>query len=183
MTMDTIKEKQIVKHYKEIPPAEVIRFGNDFVDEFFLDKNSKDIPINALRVIFNIVSTLRNEQFQEQNQSHQLKLFEDEFTSEHNSYAVMKIKNSLITRSSTVLKDTYKFLESFKKDWYDFTTSDGRNIKALGGLISNVFYEENGYTSFLIRGYWIKKLVQIPTSGKCNYKSNIKFYYIKDVCG
>lgn len=67
MTMDTIKEKQIVKHYKEIPPVEIIRFGNDFVDEFFLDKNSKDIPINVLRVIFNIVSTLRNEQFQEQN--------------------------------------------------------------------------------------------------------------------
>lgn len=94
----------------------------------------------------------------------------------------MKIKNSLITRSSTVLKDTYKFLESFKKDWYDFTTSDGRNIKALGGLISNIFYEENGYTFFLISSYWIKKLVQIPTSGKYNYKINIKFYYIKDVC-
>lgn len=149
----------------------------------FLDKNSKDIPINAFRVIFNIVSTLRNEQFQEQNQPHQLKLFEDEFTSEHNSYAVMKIKNSLITSNSKVLKDTYDFLELFKRGWYDFTTSDGRNIKALGGLISNVFYEENGYTSFLISSYWIKKLVQIPTSGKCNYKSNIKFYYIKDVCG
>lgn len=157
------KEYIIKKRYKDLPPAEIIRFGNDFVDEFFLNEQAKEIPINALRVIFNMVSTLRNEQFQEQNQPQQLKLFEDEFTSEHNTYAVMKIKNSLITSNTKVLKDTYKFLENYLKDWYSFTTSDGRKIQALGGLISNVYYEENGYTSFLVSSYWVKKLIHIPT--------------------
>lgn len=156
------KEYIVKKKYRELSPAERLRFGNEFVDEFFLNKEAKEIPINALRVIFNIVSTLRNEQFQQQNQPQQLKLFEEEFASEHNTYASMKIKNSLITTNSNVLKDTYKFLESFKKDWYSFITSDGRKIQALGGLISNVFYEENGYTSFLISSYWLKKLIQIP---------------------
>lgn len=156
------KEYKIKKSYKELPPTEILRFGNEFVDEFLLNEQGVEIPINAMRVIFNIVATLRNEQFQAEKQPQQLKLFEEEFASEHNSYAVMKIKNSLITRDSNLLKDTYNFLELFKRGWYDFTTSDGRKVKALGGLISNVFYEENGYTSFLISGYWIKKIIHIP---------------------
>lgn len=156
------KEYKIKKAYKEIAPAEIVRFGNEFVDEFFLDEKSKELPINALKIIFNVISTLRNEQFQEQKQPRQLQLFEEEFTSEANTYAVMKIKNSLITRNGNELKKAYDFLELFKRDWYSFTTSDGRKIQALGGLISNVHYEENGYTTFLINSYWVKKLIQIP---------------------
>lgn len=156
------KEYIIKKKYQELPPAEILRFGNEFIDELFLNKNSKEISINTLRIIFNIVSTLRNEQFQEQNQPQQLKLFEDEFTSEHNSYAVMKIKNSLITRNGAELKKSYEKLENLGKGWHKFITSDGRTIQAYGGVISNMFYEENGYTSFMINSYWIKKLIQIP---------------------
>ena len=156
------KNYVIKKKYKELPPSEILRFGNEFVDEFLLDEDTTDIPINALKVIFNLVSILRNEQLQKKKQPQQLKLFEEEFASEHNTYAQMKIKNSLITRNSEVLKATYKYLTQLKYDWYEFTTSDGRKIKALGGLISNVFYEENGYTSFLVSSYWIKKLIHLP---------------------
>ncbi|MDY3538172.1 hypothetical protein PG275_09185 [Riemerella anatipestifer] len=156
-------EKKIKKEYKETSPSEILRFGNNFIDEFLLDNDAIEIPINALKIIFNVVSTLRNEQFQSNTQPQQLKLFEDEFASEHNSYAVMKVKNSLITSNSKVLKDTYKFLENYKKDWYEFITSEGKKVKALGGLISNVFYEENGYTTFLISSYWLKKIIDIPT--------------------
>ena len=157
------KEYIVKKRYQELSPAEVLRFGNKFVDEFFLNDQAKEIPINALRVIFNMVSTLRNEQFQAEKQPQQLKLFEEEFTSEHNSYAVMKIKNSLITRNGTELKKAYDFLELFQRGWYSFITSDGRKVQALGGLISNVFYEENGYTSFLVSSYWVQRLIHIPT--------------------
>lgn len=155
-------DKNIIKSYKDLPPAEVLRFGNEFVTEFFFDEKSPEIPINAMKIIFNIVSILRNEQFQEKNQPEQLTLFEEEFASEHNSYAQMKIRNSLITSNTIILKQAYKYLSQYKYDWYDFETSDGRKIKALGGLISNVFYEENGYTTFLISSYWIKKLIHIP---------------------
>ena len=38
-----------------------IRIGNRFVDDFiFDDSEAADIPINALRVIFNIISIIRN---------------------------------------------------------------------------------------------------------------------------
>jgi len=63
---DTLKEYIVKKRYQELSPAEVLRFGNEFVDEFFLNDQAKEIPINALRVIFNMVSTLRNEHFYQQ---------------------------------------------------------------------------------------------------------------------
>ena len=41
---------------------EKIRLGNFFVDDFiFDDYQAADIPINALRVIFNIISIISNE--------------------------------------------------------------------------------------------------------------------------
>lgn len=48
------------KNVDKVP--EKIRFGNQFVDDFiFEDHQAADIPINALRVIFNIDSDYRNE--------------------------------------------------------------------------------------------------------------------------
>ncbi|MRM84290.1 hypothetical protein [Riemerella anatipestifer] len=161
-------EKKIKKVYKEIKPSEIVRLSNNFVDEFLFDKGI-EIPINALRIIFNIASMLRNEQFQADKAPTQLKLFEDTFSSEHNTYAQMKIKNSLISSNGYHVKKAYEFLENFKKDWYKFTTSDGRKISAYGGLISNVFNEEKGYTHFLISSYWVEKLVHIPSYNETLY--------------
>lgn len=57
-------EKRIVrKSYKNLTQTEIIRLGNSFVDDFlFEDNKAVDIPINALRAIFNIAADLRNEQ-------------------------------------------------------------------------------------------------------------------------
>lgn len=162
---------KIAKVYKELPaPVDFIRFGNEFVDEFLSGKEATKLTINALKIVFNIVSQLRNEQFQEKNQPQQLKLFEEEFASEHNSYSEIKIRNSVITRDSELLKKAYEFLESYKKGWYNFTTSEGKNVQAYGGLISNIFYQESGYTSFLISSYWIKRLIQIDSYNKTLYR-------------
>ena len=52
-----------------------IRIGNRFVDDFiFDDSEAADIPINALRVIFNIISIISNEQFRPQDRPKQLSL-------------------------------------------------------------------------------------------------------------
>ena len=41
-----------------------IRLGNHFVDDFIFEGHeAEDIPINALRVIFNIFSIISNDQF------------------------------------------------------------------------------------------------------------------------
>ena len=74
-------EKRIVrKSYKNLTQTEIIRLGNSFVDDFlFEDNKAVDIPINALRAIFNIAADLRNEQLRPQDRPIQMSLFEVEF--------------------------------------------------------------------------------------------------------
>ena len=74
-------EKRIArKSYKNLIQTEIIRLGNSFVDDFlFEDNKAVDIPINALRAIFNIAADLRNEQLRPQDRPMQLSLFEVEF--------------------------------------------------------------------------------------------------------
>jgi hypothetical protein len=71
-----------------------IRLGNHFVDDFiFEDHQAADIPINALRVIFNIISIISNEQFRPEDRPKQLSLFDEEFETENNIFASIKIRN------------------------------------------------------------------------------------------
>jgi len=144
---------------------ERIRLGNAFVDDFiFEDQAAADIPINALRVIFNIVSMISTEQFRPEDRPHQLSLFEEEFETDHNIFASLKIRNSKISPSGSTKQviDAYEFLAKFKMAWYKSVNAKGKEIKTFGGLISTPSYDQRGYTRFLISSYWLKKLMVIP---------------------
>lgn len=144
---------------------ERIRLGNGFVDDFiFEDQEAADIPINALRVIFNIIATISSEQFRPEDRPQQLSLFDEEFETDNNVFAVMKIKNHKISPSGSTRQviDAYEFLARFRMGWYRSVNSRGKEIRTFGGLISTPSYEHRGYTSFLISGYWLKKLMVIP---------------------
>ncbi len=142
-----------------------IRLGNHFVDDFiFEDHEASDIPINALRVIFNIISIISNEQFRPEDRPKQLSLFDEEFETENNVFASMKIRNNKISPSGSTKQviDAYEFLTKFKMTWYKSLNSKGKEIKTFGGLISTPSYDKRGYTTFLISSYWLKKLIVIP---------------------
>lgn len=144
---------------------ERIRLGNHFVDDFiFEDHEAADIPINALRVIFNIISIISSEQFRPEDRPKQLSLFDDEFEIENNIFAMMKIRNNKISPSGSTKQvvDAYEFLTRFKMSWYRSVNSKGKEIKTFGGLISTPSYDHRGYTTFLISSYWLKKLMVIP---------------------
>lgn len=144
---------------------EKIRLGNLFVEDFiFEEPEATDIPINALRVIFNIVSTISNEQFRPEDRPKKLSLFDEEFETENNIFASIKIRNSKISPSGSTKQvvDAYEFLTKFKMSWYKSINSKGREIKTFGGLISTPSYDKRGYTTFLISSYWLKKLLVIP---------------------
>ena len=146
-----------------------IRLGNHFVDDFiFDDQQAADIPINALRVIFNIVAIIGNEQFRPEDRPKQLSLFDEEFETENNIFASIKIRNSKISPSGSTKQvvDAYEFLAKFKMGWYKSLNSKGKEIKTFGGLISTPTYDQRGFTTFLISSYWLKKLLVIP---KYNY--------------
>ena len=121
-----------------------IRLGNHFVDDFiFDDSEAADIPINALRVIFNLISIIGNEQFRPQDRPKQLSLFDEEFETENNIFASIKIKNSKISPSGSTKQviDAYEFLTKFKMSWYKSVNSKGKEIKTFGGLISTPSYD------------------------------------------
>lgn len=157
----------IRKHYENKNEAtpDRIRLGNHFVDDFILeDHEAADIPINALRVIFNIISIISNEQFRPEDRPKQLSLFDEEFETENNIFASLKIRNSKISPSgsSKQVIDAYEYLAKFKMGWYKSVNAKGKEIKTFGGLISTPSYDHRGYTTFLISSYWLKKLLVIP---------------------
>lgn len=146
-----------------------IRISNDFVDNFlFEDKRFVDIPITALRILANIISIVRDEQFRPEDRPTQLSLFEDDFETEHNTFARIKIRNTEISpsRSYKQIAKAYEFLTKFRMDWYSSKNSQGRLIKTYGGLISTPTKDERGYTVFLISSYWLKKLIVLPQYNK-----------------
>lgn len=144
---------------------EQIRLGNNFVDDFiFEDSEAADIPINALRVIFNIINIISNEQFRPEDRPRQLSLFDEEFETDNNVFACIKIRNNKISPSGSTKQvvEAYEFLTKFRMSWYKSTNSKGKEIKTFGGLITSPSYDERGYTTFLISSYWLKKLMVIP---------------------
>lgn len=144
---------------------ERIRLGNHFVDDFiFDDAEAADIPINALRVIFNLISIISSEQFRPEDRPKQLSLFNEEFETGNNTFASVKIQNSKISPSGSTKQviTAYEFLAKFKMGWYKSLNSQGKEIKTFGGLISTPSYDKRGYTTFLVSSYWLKKLLVIP---------------------
>ncbi|WP_027384905.1 hypothetical protein [Epilithonimonas caeni] len=158
-------QKIIRKSFENENNLDRIRFGNDFVGDFLFENHQMtDIPITALRVIFNIIAIINNEQFRPEDRPRQLSLFEEEFETENNTFVSMKIKNSKISPSGSTKQviDAYEFLAKFRMGWYKSINSKGKEIRTFGGLISTPSYDLRGYTSFLISGYWLKKLIVIP---------------------
>lgn len=152
----------IAKSFDKDKDAEWIRLPNDFVNIFlFEDKRMVDIPITALRIIANVISIIRDHQFQPQDRPFQLSLFEDNFEIENNMFAHFSLKNAKISpsRSHKQIILAYEFLTKYKMAWYESINSQGKIIKTYGGFISLPSYENRGSTSFLVSSYWLKKII------------------------
>ena len=98
-----------------------LRLGNHFVDDFiFDDQQAADIPINALRVIFNIVAIIGNEQFRPEDRPKQLSLFDEEFESGEknmNEYTEELLKEEInnTRKNSNTIKEYKKWKQENKK--------------------------------------------------------------------
>lgn len=150
---------------KNVIIPERIRLGNNFVDDFIFDgSEAADIPINALRVIFNLISIISSDQFRPEDRPKQLSLFDEEFETDNNIFASFKIRNSKISPSGSTRQviNAYEYLARYKMGWYRSLNSQGKEIKTFGGLISTPSYDKRGYTTFLVSSYWLKKLLVIP---------------------
>ncbi len=165
---------------KDSISSDWVRFPNEFFNDFLIEDDSFiDVPINALRVIFNIISIVSNEQFRPEDRPRQLSLFEDEFETDNNIFAQLTIKNDKISpsRSTNQIVKAFEFLVKYKMDWYVSENSKGDKIKTYGGLISHPSYSERGKTSFLISSFWLKKIFVIS---EYNYVLYNLVYNIKN---
>lgn len=163
---------KVKKEFNSLPKGEIVRFSNEFTNEFFLDKNNEmlDVPIDAIRIVFKIASDLRNSQFQNDNTT-QLSLFDNEFLNEHNTFATFTINlNDISLNKNTArVKKALEFLVDFKKAWYKTKNSEGKEVKSYGGLITSPSYTK-GSTSFLVSSYWLSKLSYINQYNKSLFR-------------
>lgn len=181
----------IVKYIKQKKLSPFIKIGNNFMKDFLFDENENaiDIQITSLRIIFliyNSFSSANNANlflFQPSREPRQLKLFEDEFETEHNQYIKLTLKNSDIIQDQNRkhLESAFEFLTDFKKQWYESENSEGKKIRSYGGLIHMPTYEEKGYSSFLISSYWLRKILMIDTYELFLLKTAFKISSSKDI--
>lgn len=184
-------EYHIVKSVKQKKNTPIIKIGNDFVKDFFIDKDGKyiDIKITPMRIIFLIYNTFASSNdadlylFQSKEEPRQLKLFEDNFLTEHNQYIRISLKNTEIIsdQNRKSLEDAIEFLTKYRQEWHTSYNSEGKKIRSFGGLITAPTYEEKGYTSFLISSYWLKQIIEINHYSYFLLQTAWKLSSVKDI--
>ncbi len=164
--MKTPIENPIVKRSFSSDNRQVdyVRFSNDLFNLLLENGEFVNIPINALRVIFNTIAIVRNDQFRPEDRPEQLQIFQKEFETENNTFIKITIKNNSISPTGTKhqIEKAYEYLTNFKLGWHSATNSLGQEIKTYGGFISIPSYDQRGVTSFLINRFWLRKIVVIP---------------------
>lgn len=165
------------RNYKGKKNSDIVNFPVDFRRELLSPIDNKEVlkmPLSSHKIVFKILNDVSNDQFQEKNkhQKSQLSLFEEDFKTEHNTYARFQFKVTEISENrdySNIIRGL-EFLENYKKGWYKSVNEKGKTIKSYGGLISNSNISE-GYITFLISSYWLEKLLKIPSYNQAYFKT------------
>ena len=137
-----------------------IKISNRFYDCYFNSENYEEIPLHAVKIIFYLIASVSRDQFYPEDRE-KIQNYKRNFLFDDNCYAIVKVKNSLVSDSITHIRKALEFLNDYKKKWYHLN-GDDRNLKSYGGLISFPNYTESfGYSSFLVSSYWMEKILNI----------------------
>src|SRR5690606_1736724 len=168
------KDNKVKETFSSGSKADKVKISNEFYrDLFFHDVNGnlvvkESMPIEANRIIINILNVLRNRQFQYgvTDESIQLDLFKRTYLEDEESYAKIVMKTSDISQSRNLesTKRGLQFLVNFKQEWHTvkFINSKGDVEKKqfYGGLIIDpTIYK--GQVSFFINPFWFKKIIAL----------------------
>lgn len=160
---------------KPLPLAKYILLSKDFRENYLSYEDFVDQSITVTRLIFYIISDLRNYIFiSEKNYSDpdnqtKLKLWNDEFCSGGGLEINLRynIKSFLRNRDKHSMKKVLKFLKDFKNEEYTFFNSSNKPITTSGGLIENwKFAEHSGNFEISISQYWANKIVALGVYNK-----------------
>ena len=162
-----MKEPVEKRHYKGKPSSDIVNFPVNLRRGLLspaVNQQVLEMPISSARILFKILNDISNDQFRPGNkgQFDQLSLFEQEFKTEHNTYArfTFKVRDITLNEDYDNIKRGLEFLENLNKGWYKSVNRDGKTIKSYGGVISNANISE-GKISFLVSAYWLESLLSI----------------------
>lgn len=162
------------RHYRGNAKSDIINFPVSLRKGFLSPKVNNDIlnsPVSAVRIIFKVINDVSFDQFRKENkgQIKQFNLFEDDFRTEHNTYArfTFKVTDIADKRDYTNVQRGLEFLENCQKGWYQSRNEKGKIIKSYGGFISNPSISE-GKITFLISSFWFEKIVLLTQYNSAN---------------
>lgn len=189
--MSNTMKYNVVKSVTQKKTTPLIKMGNDFLKDFFTDDDGNFVPmrITSMRIIFLIYNTFSSSNdadlylFQSKEEPRQLKLFEDNFLTEHNQYIRITLKNSAIVadQNRDLLEDAIEYLTKYRQGWHTSYNSAGKKIRSYGGLITAPTYEEKGHTSFLISSFWLKQIIAINSYNYFLLQTAWKLRSVKDI--
>lgn len=143
-------------------PADLVNISKDFLNFFKNETGFKtDMSIHAGRIIFKIISDLREDAWKYSNDVEQYRtLFDQEFQSDFNSFASFKFKISEISKSKNTehIKTAIDYLRKYGDGWHQFTNAQGKKVSTAGGFITNATYTD-GYVAFMVPKFWLKLLL------------------------
>ncbi len=162
------------RHYHGKTKSDIINFPVSLRQSFLSPMFNEDIlnaPVSGLRIMFKVINDVSFDQFRKENkgQLKQYVLFEDDFRTEHNTYArfTFKITDIASKRDYANVQRGLEFLENCLKGWYQSKNEKGKVIKSYGGFISNPNISE-GKITFLISSYWFEKIVLLTQYNPAN---------------
>lgn len=162
------QERTEKRHYLNKKVKDFIHVPFDFRNEMLSASENQSLvnaPISAMRIIFKIVNDVSYDQFlvdddKNTNQT-KLKLFENDFMSDHSSCARFTFDTKDIDKHNdyVAIQTGLDFLLNYKRGWYK-TRSEitGKYIKTNSAFIEKASITE-GKITFIMTHYFMKKLV------------------------
>lgn len=161
--METVDNNtyKIVKEFVNKDNLSTIRFSNLILNNYIFNDEKVEIPLIALRIIFNIINQVRSEIFIAKDSEDLVKKFERTFENESFLYVKFRIHNKEISPSgsTTQIKSAMAFLYNFRQGYYPIVNSEHKKVESFGGLISQIHYDNCGFTEILVNSYWLRQLV------------------------
>ena len=158
------KVKQIIEGKNKNSLPEVSRIPN-ILNNYLLGNKDKKLSIHSLRIILVILSSIKDKQLRD---DYQLSLFNEDwfdtdksttYTTQFNFYLKDFLpKNS---ESRELVKEGLKSLVSYTVE-QKFIGEKGNKVTVVGGLISNLIYNEGKKgVKFEMNAYWYKVFVDL----------------------
>lgn len=161
--MDT-KVKQIIEGKTKNSLPEVARIPN-ILNNYLLGNKDKKLSIHALRIILVILTSIKDKQLRD---DYQLSLFDKDwfdtdkkttYTTQFNFYLKDFLSNN--SKNYDYVREGLKSLALYNIE-QKFIGEKGNKITVVGGLISNLIYNEGKKgVKFEMNAYWYKVFVDL----------------------